>query len=104
MKIEVVQSTTGLVLVHVLGKDRLMCEAAHNRFLISHALPEWSLLVRSNLLDHSFTAQSVNPAGQASVEIALAESAEIRARLSELLEMEYELWRDASATRAAGGN
>lgn len=97
MKIEVVQGTTGLLLVHVLGRERLACEAAYNRFLISHNLREWNLIVRANLLDRSLVAQSVTPDGQASSEIIMAAPSDIRAKLTELLELELERWLEHSS-------
>jgi len=103
MKIEVVESATGLLLVHVLGKQRLECEAAHNRFLVNHNLREWSLVVRANLLDRSLIAQSVNPAGDASHEMVMARQSDIRAQLRELLEAELEHWLRPSALNASEG-
>ena len=104
MKIEVVESATGLLLVHMLGRERLECEAAHNRFLVNHNLKEWSLIVRANLLDGSLVAQSVNPAGEASHEMVMAPQSDIRARLRELLEAELEHWlRPSSALKASDG-
>ena len=104
MKIEVVESATGLLLVHVLGRERLECEAAHNRFLVNHNLKEWSLIVRTNLLDRSLVAQSVNPAGEASPEMVMAPHSDVRAQLRELLEAELEHWlRRSAALRASDG-
>lgn len=104
MKIDVVEGATGLLLVQVLGRVRLECEAAYNRFLVSHNLKEWNLIVRTNLLDQSIVAQSVNPDGQASHEILLAPQSDIRTQLRELLEAELEHWREpSSALRASDG-
>jgi hypothetical protein len=97
MKIEVVQGTTGLLLVHVLGRERLACEAAYNRFLVSHNLREWNLIVRTNLLDRSLVAQSITPDGQASSEIVIAPASDIRAKLTELLEVELDRWLQHSS-------
>jgi hypothetical protein len=101
MKIEVVEGTTGLLLVHVLGRERLACEAAYNRFLVNHNLKEWSLIVRTNLLDQSIVAQSVNPDGQASHEVVMAPQSDIRAQVAELLEAELEHWRKPSSALKA---
>ncbi len=97
MKIEVVQGTTGLLLVHVLGRERLACEAAYNRFLISHNLKEWNLIVRTNLIDRSLVAQSITPDGKASSETIMATPSDIRAKLTELLEVELDRWLEHSA-------
>lgn len=105
MRIEVVECATGLLLVHVLGRERLECEAAHNRFLINHNLKEWGLIVRANLLDGSLVAQSVNPGGEASHELVMAPQSDLRTQLKELLEAEREHWlRPSSALKAAGGS
>jgi hypothetical protein len=101
MKIVVVEGATGLLLVHVLGRERLECEAAYNRFLVNHNLKEWNLIVRTNLLDQSIVAQSVNPDGQASHEMAIAPQSDIRAQLRELLEAELEHWRKPTSALAA---
>jgi len=101
MKIEVVESATGLLLIHVLGRERLECEAAHNRFLVNHNLKEWSLIVRTNLLDRTLVAQSVNPEGEASQEMVMALQSDIRAQLKELLEAELEHWLGSSSTLKA---
>jgi hypothetical protein len=101
MKIEVVQGTTGLLLVHVLGRERLACEAAYNRFLVNHNLREWGLIVRTNLLDQSIAAQSINPDGQASNEMVMAQSSDIRAQLAEFLEAELGHWLEPSAALKA---
>ena len=104
MKIEVVEGTTGLLLVHVLGRERLECEAAYNRFLVNHNLKEWNLIVRTNLLDQSVVAQSINPNGQASREMVIAQQSDIRAQLTELLEAELEHWLEPpSALKASEG-
>ena len=97
MKIEVVEGTTGLLLVHVLGRERLACEAAYNRFLIGHKLKEWNLIVRTNLLDRSLVAQSITPDGQVSSEIIMAAPSDIQARLTELLEVELDRWLEHSS-------
>jgi hypothetical protein len=104
MKIEVVQGTTGLLLVHVLGRERLACEAAYNLFLVNHNLREWGLIVRTNLLDQSSVAQSINPDGQASNEMVMGQSSDIRAQLTELLEAELVHWLEpSSALKASDG-
>ncbi len=100
MKIEVVEGTTGLLLVHVLGRERLACEAAYNRFLIGHKLKEWNLIVRTNLLDRSLVAQSITPDGQVSSEIIMAAPSDIQARLTELLEVELDRWLDHASAQA----
>lgn len=91
------QGPTGLLLVHVLGKERLACEAAYNRFLVGHNLNHWNLVVRTNFLDHSLVAQSISPEGRASREIVIDQSSEIRAKLTELLEMEHDRWLELSS-------
>jgi len=101
MKIEVVEGTTGLLLVHVLGRERLACEAAYNRFLVNHNLREWNLIVRTNLLDESIVAQSINPDGCASLETVIAQGSDIRAQLTELLEAELGRWREPSSALSA---
>jgi len=104
MKIEVVQGTTGLLLVHVLGRERLACEAAYNRFLVNHNLREWSLVVRTNHLDQTIVAQSINPDGQASNEMVIAQQSDIRAQLTEFLEAELGHWQEpSSALEASDG-
>ena len=104
MKIEVVDGATGLLLIQVLGRERLECEAAYNRFLVNHNLKEWSLIVRTNLLDQTIVAQSINPDGQASNEIAIAQHSDVRARLTELLEAELSYWLEpSSALKASDG-
>jgi hypothetical protein len=104
MKIEVVEGTTGLLLIHVLGRERLACEAAYNRFLVNHNLKQWSLIVRANFLDQSIVAQSINPDGQASHEIVIAQQSDMRAQLTELLEAELGHWLEpASALKASDG-
>lgn len=103
MKIEVVDGAAGLLLVHVLGKERLACEAAHNRFLLNNNLNEWNLIVRTNFLDHTLFAQSINPDGQASHEINIAHPSEIRAQLTELLGAELNRWAGPSSTAHAFG-
>ncbi len=100
MKIEVVEGTTGLLLVHVLGRERLACEAAYNRFLIGHKLKEWNLIVRTNLLDRSLVVQSITPDGQVSSEIIMAAPSDIQARLTELLEVELDRWLDHASAQA----
>jgi len=104
MKIEVVEGATGLLLVHVLGRERLACEAAYNRFLVNHNLKEWTLIVRTNLLDQSIVSQSVNPDGRASQEMVMARESDIRAQLTKLLEDELNHWREpSSALKASDG-
>jgi hypothetical protein len=104
MKIEVVEGATGLLLVHVLGRERLECEAAYNRFLVNHNLKEWNLIIRTNLLDESVVAQSVNPDGQASHEMVMAPRSDIRAQLRDLLEAELKHWLEpSSALKASDG-
>ena len=104
MKIEVVDGAAGLVLVHVLGKERLACEAAYNRFLLNHNLNGWNLIVRTNFLDRTLFAQSINPDRQASQEINITQPSEIRAKLTELLEAELNQWAGrSSAAHAFGG-
>lgn len=104
MKIEVAESPTGLLLVQVLGRERLECEAAHNRFLVNNNLKEWNLIVRTDLLDQSVVAQSVNPDGQASREVVMAPRSDIRAQLRDLLEAELEHWvKPSQALEASDG-
>ena len=92
------EGATGLLLVHVLGRERLACEAAYNRFLVNHNLKQWSLVVRTNLLDQSVVAQSIDPDGRASDEMVMAQSSDIRAQLTELLEAELGQWLEPSST------
>jgi len=102
--IEVAQSTTGLLLIHVRGKERVACEAAHNRFLLSHGLREWDLIVRTNLVDQSLVAQSINPTGKASPELVIAQASDIRSKLTDLLETELGQWSAcSSASQASEG-
>jgi hypothetical protein len=96
-KIELVEDPNGLLLIHVLGGERLACEAAHNRFLLNHNLRYWSLIVRSNFIEPSLFAQSISPDGHASREMEIAQTPEIRAKLIELLEAEFSRWECASA-------
>jgi hypothetical protein len=103
MKIDVVEGPTGLLLIHVLRMERLACEAAYNRFLLSHNLAYWTLIVRASFCNQSFFAQSITSDGHASEEIVISHSSEISAKLTELLESELNRWMDrASASQASG--
>ncbi len=103
MKIEVAEGPTGLLLVHVLGTERLGCEGAYNRFLLHHNLAYWTLIVRASFCDQSLLAQSITPDGHASGEIVIAQASEISAKLTELLESELSHWIvRASASQASG--
>lgn len=104
MKIEVVEGATGLVLIHVLGRERLACEAAHNRFLLSRNLKDWILIVRTNLLDQSLVAQSVNPDGRASAELVITQTSDIRSQLTGLLEAELAEWLGRPPALGATGS
>jgi hypothetical protein len=101
MRIEVLEGPTGLLLIHVLGGDRLACEAAYNRFLLNHNLKYWNLIVRASFPDQSLFAQSIAPDGRASDEIGILDARNISEKLTELLRQELSQWMRRAATAQA---
>jgi|SRR5579871_418809 len=101
MKIEVVDSPTGLLLIHVSDRERLACEAAHNRFLLDHGFKEWTLSVRTSFTEGVLVAQSIDPDGRASNEIRIAAWSEIRVSLMTLLEAALSCWMEPSRALSA---